>query len=349
MFILGTERHESRRIDNQLRGRAGRQGDPGESRFFVSLEDQLWKIFNAKMLEAPTLKMWPPMEEVKAGFLTNMIRKTQERIESHFFEARKHVLEYDDVLNTQRETIYGMRREILLGKDCGPDIKKGLEEIVKDAVSSNWQMDFDSGQQTFNWEGLYEDLNTVFPLVDWIPLSELESYGTGSDLNDALEDIADQAFAAKLEGMGGDSAKMVMQHVMLRAVNDRWMEHLQTVDYIREGIGLRGYGQVDPLIAYKQETFNLFQHTQKAIRDQSVRMFFRAELTAPAEEEFMPRDLPLMGGEAPAAAAEPTGEPGDWPKGADPKTTGRNDACPCGSGRKFKACHYPIFRADGTL
>jgi len=349
LFILGTERHESRRIDNQLRGRAGRQGDPGESRFFVSLEDQLWKIFNAKMLEAPTLKMWPPMEEVKAGFLTNMIRKTQERIESHFFEARKHVLEYDDVLNTQREAIYGMRREILLGRDCGPDIEKGAHEIVKDAIAANWKMDFDAGHEVFNWEGLYEDLNTVFPLVDYIPLSELETYGTGDDLRDALEDIAEQAFQAKCEELGAEGTGAVQQQCMLRAVNDRWMEHLQTVDYIREGIGLRGYGQIDPLIAYKQETYNLFKHTEKAIRDQSVRMFFRAQL----QHEGISQEIEALEAEMASLPVgddlDPTGTPGVWPEKADPKTTGRNDVCPCGSGKKFKQCHYPIFRAEGRI
>ncbi|HRJ26843.1 MAG TPA: SEC-C metal-binding domain-containing protein [Fimbriimonadaceae bacterium] len=359
LFILGTERHESRRIDNQLRGRAGRQGDPGESRFFVSLEDVLWKIFNAKMLENPMLKAWPPMEEVKAGFLSNMILKTQERIEGHFFEARKHVLEYDDVLNSQREHIYAERREFLLGKDARPQLRQGLEEVIIDKVNAYNKVD-ENGRPAYDYEGLYEDLNTIFPLVDQCTLGELQAIEPGQELANFLCDMGDRAYDAKIANVGEETMPQLERHVMLQAINDKWMDHLQMLDYIREGIGYRGYGQVDPLVAYRRETYDLFQTTLKQLRDQSVKYLFMAQVSAPVANDLAM--LELSEEEAAALAeiqsGQPGGgigwspqapkstEPGVWPDHVDPKRVGRNDACPCGSGKKFKHCHYPQFRSE---
>jgi len=342
LYIIGTERHESRRIDNQLRGRAGRQGDPGESRFFVSLEDTLWKIFNAKMLENPLLKGWPALEEVKAGFLTKMILKTQERIEQHFFEARKHVLEYDDVLNTQREHMYGMRREVLLGKDVRDEILQGLDEVVEEEVNNAWRLN-DEAVQEFQWDALYEDLNSIFPLVDYATLAELEEIGPGIPLIERIQEIAHEAFKAKEQAISEEVMTMLCQKVMLQSVNDNWMEHLQILEYIREGISLRGYGQVDPLMAYKREAYDLFQTTLRKTRDQMVRLMFRAQLQT--------REPEVEEGQATAAPAETTEASGpmEWPASVDPKVVGRNDLCPCGSGRKFKQCHYPIFREKGLI
>lgn len=342
LYIIGTERHESRRIDNQLRGRAGRQGDPGESRFFVSLEDTLWKIFNAKMLENPLLKGWPALEEVKAGFLSKMILKTQERIEQHFFEARKHVLEYDDVLNTQREHMYGMRREVLLGKDVRDEILTGLDEVVEEEVNASWRLN-DEGIQEFQWDTMYEDLNSIFPLVDYATLAELEEIGAGIPLIEKIQDIAHEAFKAKEAAITEEVMTMLCQKVMLQSVNDNWMEHLQILEYIREGISLRGYGQVDPLMAYKREAYDLFQTTLRKTRDQMVRLMFRAQLQTREPEANEVADV-----DAPAEAVEETA-PKEWPAAVDPKVVGRNDLCPCGSGRKFKQCHYPIFREKGLI
>lgn len=345
LYILGTERHESRRIDNQLRGRAGRQGDPGESRFFVSLEDFLWKIFNAKMLENPLLKAWPPMEEVKAGFLTNMIRKTQERIENHFFEVRKNVLEYDDVLNSQREHIYGMRREVLLGKSCRDELLQGVTEVVAELVRTAWTYD-DQGVQVYDYEALYESLNSIFPLLDYASLADLERHQPGEDLTEFCAGIAHEAYDAKIEATGDELMQLLEQKVMLQAINDRWMDHLQMIDYIREGIGLRGYGQVDPLIAYKRETYDLFESTLRLIRDQSVRMVFQAQLqVVQPQSEAAPEMIRADG----VTEGQATGVTGEWPVGTDPKRVGRNDVCPCGSGKKFKSCHYPILRGQGVI
>ncbi len=355
LYILGTERHESRRIDNQLRGRAGRQGDPGESKFFVSLEDTLWKIFNAKMLENPMLKAWPPMEEVKAGFLSGMILKTQERIENHFFEARKHVLEYDDVLNSQREHVYGMRRAALLGADVTDDMIRGLDEVIDEEVRGGYVMD-ETGHQVFDFAGVFESVNTIFPLIDYATLQDLEEAGPGG-VAELLKGFAHKAYETKRAAVGDEVMIMLQQKIMLQAVNDKWMEHLQIIEYIREGISLRGYGQVDPLVAYKRETFDLFQNTLRAIRDTMVRFLFRAQVQI--EQQFNESEAEMAAllseggldsdesGASKGVSASHT--VGEWPDNVDPRRVSRNDPCPCGSGKKFKACHYANFRAQGVI
>lgn len=357
LFILGTERHESRRIDNQLRGRAGRQGDPGASKFFVSLEDTLWKIFNAQMLENPLLKAWPPMEEVTTKFVSNMILKTQERIENHFFESRKHVLEYDDVLNAQREDIYAMRREILLGKDCREELRHYVPEIMAGLVDNAWVLD-DHDNREYDYSLLFEDLNEVFPLLDFATVADLEKHQPGEDLVNFVTDQALKAYDAKLDALGNDVMSQIERQVMLHAVNDRWMEHLQTVEYIREGINLRSYGQVDPLIAYKRETFDTFVGTKAGIKEDAVRMIYRAQVR-PQEQEVVPMMLRMDDAlpeqlEVDGAATVPAS---DFPaplsdaqlKDIDWKRVGRNDPCPCRSGKKFKACHYAMLRAQGVI
>jgi preprotein translocase subunit SecA len=350
LFILGTERHESRRIDNQLRGRAGRQGDPGISKFYVSLEDTLWKIFNANMMDNPVLKMWPPMEEVTAGFLSRMIQKTQERIENHFFEGRKHTLEYDDVLNAQREHIYGMRRETLLGKDMRPELRGYIREIVGEVIQNAWMIDEHEGR-VYDYSVLYEDLNEMFPLIDYATIADLEKHEPGDDLIAYVDSLATQAYDAKIENLGDEVMKIVENQVMLRAVNDRWQEHLQTIEYIREGINLRSYAQVDPLVAYKRETFDTFNRTLHNIKTDAVRMIFRAQVNVQPQVEHQAEPEEAA---APLMMRMEDTAPGVAPvvgdlSNVDWKKVGRNDLCPCGSGKKFKSCHYPILRETGVL
>jgi preprotein translocase subunit SecA len=369
LYILGTERHESRRIDNQLRGRAGRQGDPGESKFFVALEDQLWKIFNSNMMDNPVLRMWPPMEEVTAGFLSRMIQKTQERIENHFFEMRKHVLEYDDVLNAQREHIYGMRREILLGKDVSAEMRGFVRESVAEVVENAWMIE-ENGERVYDHSVLYEDVNEIFPLIDYATLDDLEKYQPGPQLVEYLQHLANQAYEAKAAESAGQMAEFE-RWVMLRAVNEHWMTHLQTVDYIREGIGLRGYGQVDPLVAYKRETYETFQLTLKAIRDQAAKTIFHVRYHQPQQYETVSQTTDMapltvnadevQSSLIPAEQMETHGMPlqstvittiapvADRNKEIDWKRVGRNEPCPCGSGKKFKECHYRLLREQGVI
>lgn len=348
LFILGTERHESRRIDNQLRGRAGRQGDPGESRFFVSLEDELWRIFNKNMMDNPVLKAWPEMEEVRAKFISGMILKTQERIENHFFEARKNILEYDDVLNAQREHIYGMRREVLLGKSCREEITTGISEFIAETVEAGQIFDPETGERKFDSEKVYEKLNEMMPLVDHITPSEFADLPYGQEMINDLASIASEEYETKRARYGEEVFSELERQVMLRAVNDSWMEHLKMIDYIREGIGLRGYGQTDPLVAYKKETYTLFQHTLKQIRDTAVKMVFYAQIRVEQPQTELPEgqhpepEMAMISLDD-AAPKEIDLDSVDW------KRVGRNENCPCGSGKKFKACHYPLLRAEGRL
>ena len=357
LFILGTERHESRRIDNQLRGRAGRQGDPGESRFYVSLEDMLWKIFNPKMMENPVLKIWPPMEEVTAKFLSGMIQKTQERIEQHFFEARKQVLEYDDVLNAQREHIYGWRREIMLGKDVRQELQEQVRALIADVVNNAWMVD-DAGKEEYDYQVLFEDLAEIFPIVDYASVKDLANYTPGPDLIAFCQQKADEAYEKRIESLGEEVMKLLERQVMLIAINEHWQHHLQIVEYIREGIGLRGYGQVDPLVAYKRETFDAFQVTLKDIRAQAVRAAYQAQVRveqAPQQQQAPEPQMVRMESAAAVATAAALATGDGKPNGkidlakVDWSRVGRNDPCPCGSGKKFKSCHYAELRAQKVI
>jgi preprotein translocase subunit SecA len=360
MFILGTERHESRRIDNQLRGRSGRQGDPGESKFYVSLEDMLWKIFNPKMMENPVLKIWPPMEEVTAKFLSGMIQKTQERIEQHYFEARKQVLEYDDVLNAQREHIYGWRREIMLGKDVRQELQDQVKSLIRDIVNNAWMVD-NEGKSEYDYQVLFEDLADIFPIIDYASVKDLEQHQPGPDLVQYCQDKAIEAYNKRIEVLGDELMKLLERQVMLMSVNDHWQHHLQMVEYIREGIGLRSYGQVDPLVAYKRETFDAFQETLRDIRAQAVKAAYQAQVrTEQPQQQQAPEPQMVRMENAPAELVAATS--GTYAGGGDNRPNGktdlskidwtrvgRNDACPCGSGKKFKACHYPELRAQKVI
>src|SRR5579862_3132148 len=236
------------------------------------------------MLDNPVLKVWPPMEQVDAKFLSGMIQKTQERIEHHFFEARKNVLEYDDVLNAQREHIYGWRREILLGKDCRADLKQQTRESVAEHVGDAWMIE-DDGSQVYDYHVLFEDLNEIFPLVDYATVTDLEQHQPGPELIEFCQEKSLEAYDARVQGFGDEVMRMIEQQVLLRAVNDKWMDHLQIVEYIREGINLRSYGQVDPLVAYKRETYDTFQQTLRGIREQAVTHIFRAQVQVERQQE----------------------------------------------------------------
>lgn len=333
VFILGTERHESRRIDNQLRGRSGRQGDPGESRYFVSLEDQLWKIFNAKMTENPVLKAWPDLEEVNAKFLSSMIEKTQKRIELHFFEYRKHVLEYDDVLNVQREHIYEMRREYLLGKDPRPLIREYVDSAIADIVARYAPDGFDRTQWDF--PGIFRELLQIFPAMDYGSPADFEGLRSEEEVIAKINEWSDSAYESRIEEMG-DDFKFIEKYVLLRAITGLWTEHLQNVERLREGINLRGYGQIDPLIAFRKETHQIFEETLLGIRDQVATYIYKVQIQAPPEQRapvLQMQKLDSNDGAQSSGALLPNGQI-DWSK------VKRNDLCPCGSGKKFKHCHY---------
>jgi preprotein translocase subunit SecA len=207
----------------------------------------------------------------------------------------------------------------------------------------------ENGDRVYDHSVLFEDLNEIYPLVDYATIADLEKHELGPDLIQFVQDMANKAYDDKISA-AGEAMPEAERFVMLRAVNDRWMEHLQLVEYIKEGIGLRSYGQVDPLVAYKRETYDTFNNTLKTIRESASKMIFHVRVEAQQqEEEAVPMMVELEAGspELPAAKAEPAALP--FPSGVDPKKVGRNDACPCGSGLKFKGCHYPSMRAQGLI
>ncbi len=336
VYILGTERHESRRIDNQLRGRSGRQGDPGESRYFVSLEDKLWQVFGSNMLQNPLLKTWPEDEQIEVKFLSNTIRKIQERIEFHFFEYRKHILEYDDVMNVQREKIYADRRKVLLGADMRGKVLADVESVIEDRIDGY----FDPETQTYNYENIYRSLNEVFPLAVYAGQELLDGLPKDRML-EKIFPLMHKAYDEREEQHDSDTIRGIERFIVLKAINDRWMEHLQNVDQLREGISLRGYAQMDPLIAFKKDSHILFQETLANITEQVAMYAFHV---TPQKEQQRPMQMIKIDenqpsaapGGIPAAAFPSNGAPTN---GADFSKVGRNDPCPCGSGKKFKNCH----------
>jgi preprotein translocase subunit SecA len=330
LFILGTERHESRRIDNQLRGRSGRQGDPGQSRYMVSLEDQLWKIFNPKMLENPLLKAWPDYEEVNARFLSSMIEKTQKRIELHLFEYRKNVLEYDDVLNAQREHIYSLRRDYLLGKKARPTIESYITEAIDGIVTSFVPDGYD--KRDWNVEALYRELSQIFPIIDFGSPQDLAPIKDYKAMLAMAQSWADAAYQRKVDEFGSESFEQVERFLILQAITLKWTEHLQMIERLREGISLRGYAQVDPLIAFRKESHQVFEETLQGIRDYVVTHVYRAVLQRQAAEPA-PQMQRMTAEEVPSGVKKSNGE-------SDFSKAKRNDPCPCGSGKKFKNCHY---------
>ncbi len=366
VFILGTERHESRRIDNQLRGRAGRQGDPGESRFFVSLEDELWRLFGDRA-NHPLLKTWEEHLAMDARLLSGMIQRAQKKVEEHYFESRKHVLNYDDVMNRQRELIYKERRRILEGVDLKQTILNYIRINIESAVTVYTPQN--EGPDEWNLDELFNELNDYFMLFPILAVEDLKSK-TRAEMIDFLTNHVLNVYESReqeFDAIQGEGTMRELERWMaLRAVNARWMEHLANMDYLREGIHLRGYEQKDPLLIYQKEAFDEFEKMQEAIQDDIVRNVMRIQMVAdpgqgraeqlPGAGQSMGREgqiaapaiplpltLPKFDVDAEMASQRPKisqgggvrrddGAPADW-KG------GRNDPCWCGSGQKYKKCH----------
>ncbi len=357
LYILGTERHESRRIDNQLRGRAGRQGDPGESRFFVSLEDELWRLFGDRA-NHPLLKTWEVNLSMDTPFLSGMIQNAQKKVEGHYFESRKHVLNYDDVMNRQRELIYRERRRILEGVNLHDTILIYVEQNITSSVALHAPEGIPSSE--WNLAELYAEMDEFFALTPAVVEEDLHGK-THSQLVEFLHSHCVNVYQAREEHFnelqGSETMRELERWMALRAVNSRWMEHLANMDYLREGIGLRGYEQKDPLLIYQKEAFEEFERMQQSIQDDIVKGIYHVQIQLPEENlqidtslpEGLPRftDLPQMeqprilsmnGMATPAPPSSGGGKKKDTEAPADWKG-GRNDACWCGSGKKYKQCH----------
>lgn len=349
LFIVGSERHESRRIDNQLRGRSGRQGDPGGSRFFVSLEDELWRVFGDKS-NSPLLNSWQEELAMDSKFLSKMIERTQKKMESHYFEMRKHVLNYDDVMNVQRETIYGQRRQILEGADLKPTILDFLHKSVTNAVNTHCPEVIPPSE--WDTAGLFQSMNEIFPLELYVKQDDLNGKKP-HEIEELLTTVVDRTYEDKESQLGSELMREIERHIALRSINERWVEHLDAMDYLREGIGLRGYAQIDPLVAYKKEAYEMFGQMLGNVQDDIVHTIYRVQVQVEEQQPaFSPyRNLQMFGGDYPAPESDfgygmggpqETGPmPAPTPMGvsvASRDKVGRNDPCPCGSGKKYKKC-----------
>ena len=333
LVILGTERHESRRIDNQLRGRAGRQGDPGCSQFFISFEDDLMRLFGSDRFR-PMLEKMDPNQEVRLEYkiVSKQIENAQKRVESRNFDTRKHVLEYDDVMNQQRELIYGQRRQVLQGEDMHAAVlemrKKLIEEAVKrcapdETDTEHWDID----ALAEYLEHLCIDKDGVRKIFD-----ELKDL-TREHLAAALNERADQIYAQreKMWADGGLDMREFERVALLRAVDSRWMDHIDAMDQLRDGIGLRAYGQRDPIVEYKLEGFEMFDEMIRMIQEDTTRRLYFTVITKQATER---QQVAQPVAESHGGSGEPVQK---QPVHAD-KKVGRNDPCPCGSGKKYKNC-----------
>ena len=383
LHILGTERHEARRIDNQLRGRAGRQGDPGSSRFYLSLEDDLMRIFGSDRIAGLMQRLG--MEEgvpIEHGMVTRAILRAQTQVEAQNFSVRKHLLEYDDVMNKQRESVYTLRREVLedkvhLTEEELYDTRGYLLALAEDLLEA--QVDRFAGKELeleeWNIPALTREVSRVFGLdpreIEALNLDELQS----DTMTDALWPRVKASYEEKEQTVGPDLLRRVERDVMLQLVDTQWKDHLYSLDHLKEGIGLRGYGQRDPLVEYKKESFALFQDMKARIEEEIVRYLFwlrpvlsegSAQVSRPAPRRATPLTMndpaaeavpafagarraaaPALAGQA-SQAAFGGGDPRPARTGGDdvvktvrreePKI-GRNDPCPCGSGKKYKKCH----------
>jgi len=332
LHILGTERHESRRIDNQLRGRSGRQGDPGSSRFYLALEDDLLRIFGSDRISGLMEKLG--MEEdvpIEHRMVSRSIESAQKRVEAHNFEMRKHVLEYDDVMNQQRKVIYEQRRQILAGENLREDVL-GLAEELFDGLFGLYCPE-GAYPETWDLAGLKEALAAKLSLR----LGELEQ-GTRSrdEFRDDIWKALEKSYNDKEAEIGPELMRRLEKLFMLQAVDHQWKDHLLAMDHLKEGVGLRGYGQKDPLIEYKKEGFDMFEEMKGRIVETTVESLFRVKQAKEDDRAIERRQqrqmaqLSFVGAGAEAAALQPVHAE---------KKVGRNDPCPCGSGKKYKKCH----------
>ena len=331
LFIIGTERHESRRIDNQLRGRAGRQGDPGETRFYISLEDDLMRLFGGEriqnMMEKFDLDEDTPIEN---KMLTKAIENAQTTVESRNFQSRKSVLEYDDVMNKQREIIYQQRREVLDGKD----LKDTILSMTRNAIADHVAMAFGEAQalDAAGCREMLRGLEGLYFPKDTFQFTEDDAADkTQQDFTDLFLEAAEKTYEAKEAEIGTPLMRELERIIMLRVVDEYWMDHIDAMDDLKQGIRLRAYANTDPVIAYKQESLTMFEEMVSAIQTETVRRMFSVRLK---KDEEVKRERVAKG------MVENVGGDGTAPKKQPVKVNkiGRNDPCPCGSGLKWKKC-----------
>ncbi len=354
LFVIGTERHESRRIDNQLRGRSGRQGDPGASRFFLSLEDDLMRIFGSDRMGGMLAKLGlKEGEAIIHPWINKALEKAQKKVEARNFDMRKNVLKYDDVMSSQRREVYEQRREFMRATDVSETVQSMRADVVHAIVAQ--RIPEKAYAEQWDTAGLADDVRRVsnlgLPVEDWAREEGIDEEG----IRERIEAAVEAHMAAKAANIGPDLMRFIEKSILLQTLDAVWKEHLLALDYLRQGIGLRAYGQRDPLNEYKSEAFAMFNAMLDDLKERVTSMLARVELgpEAPPEPLFQPAmpttisyndpaaEAPYAGSdvmeaERPRAAASDPGDPSTW------KATPRNAPCPCGSGKKYKHCHGRI-------
>ncbi len=327
LHILGTERHESRRIDNQLRGRSGRQGDPGSSRFYISLEDDLMRLFGSDKIKSLVERLgMDDTVPIEYGLLSKQIEQAQKRVEGRNFNIRKHVLQYDDVMNVQRGIIYSQRKKVLEGED----VRDAIMDMVTSVIDSSITIYCSEGKHPEQWDirGIIDHLEHMFLPKGEVKISDEEILDlTKESLKELLIDAAQSAYSKAEEINGADRMREVERVVLLRVVDQKWMDHIDAMDQLRQGIGLRAYGQRDPVIEYKVEGFDMFEEMIRNIQEETIAVLYRIRIA-----ENVPKREKVA---EPVEASHGHVEKKPVIKG---QKIGRNDACPCGSGKKYKKC-----------
>ncbi len=324
--IIGTERHESRRIDNQLRGRSGRQGDPGESRFYIALDDDLMKIFGGDMITSVynTLKADEDMP-IEMGLLSKTVENAQKRVEGKHFSIRKHVLQYDDVMNTQREIIYKQRREVLDGENLKEKIQKMMHSVIEEIITTH------ENEEGLDKEGLKAEVKSILD----IDLSEINE--NTSELIEELYNKVIANYEAKAKEIGEEQIREIERVVMLKVVDQKWMDHIDAMDELKDGIGLRAYGQKDPVAQYKIEGFDMFDQMVNDIKIDVVKLLLHLKGIQKVERKQTVKITGEGLKNTQEVKTNKTTQSNTTVRNNGPQV-GRNDLCPCGSGKKYKNC-----------
>ena len=341
LYVLGTERHESRRIDNQLRGRSGRQGDPGTSRFYLSLEDELMRLFATGAMNAVMDRALPEDVPIEAKMVTKAIERAQNTVEAKNAEARKNVLKYDEVMNEQRKVIYERRKEILEGEDLREDAIEAISTLADNLIETHAPQEH---PEEWDVDSLETELTSFWPST-----LEADQFAQEPNQNALYETIAADAvrrYEERESVVGDETMRAVERQIMLRLIDQRWREHLYEMDYLRDGIHLRAMGQKDPATEWQREGYEMFGQMMSSITEEFVRYIMHVEVKTTEPEP--PQEAPVT--ETTATKADATdGTPAAPPEKEEAKPTpkvndafekvGRNEPCPCGSGKKFKQCH----------
>lgn len=341
LFIIGTERHESRRIDNQLRGRSGRQGDPGKSKFFLSLEDDLMRIFGSDRIKGIMKSLGMKDDEpIEHSMITNAIAKAQKKVETHNFDIRKHLLDFDNVMNEQRKVIYKIRRDIL-NDEGNKDLINDFIEEVSFQMGEEFKPDKKASLREYSWNEINQSVRTLFNTDLSLTPEECASKAQ-SDLGDYIKQIGIQSIDSKFSGFDPEQVKFTFREVLLATFDQFWKDHLLAMDHLKEGINLRSYGQKDPLVEYKREAFGIYEGMKFAIKRAVVERISHIKLMTQEEIEAIHKEQEKMleaqlKAHQEAEAAKTMAEEKKIIRAT--VKVGRNDPCPCGSGKKFKSCH----------